>query len=418
MEAARTPRKKPSKSNLDLVGRIYDAALDPKLWPDFIADLAVKIRASSGVLTFHNVKERDLSFIESFGRDEDLLQEYRDHFVNINPFLDIVNKTPYIVFSSHMLIEENQLVKTEYYNGWLLPQNIHYHAGAIIFRDDARVALIDMQRPKNKTAFGEREIERIRVFQPHLKRALLINQKFWDLLANPQAATTLLDNLEIGVIFIDEGQRPVYLNRKAEELTKFGDGVVVRPDGLSAEWPEQATALRELVHNAVQTGLGRGLHPGGVIRVGILADAPHHVLVSPFRTNRNDLGLTGHRICAAVFISAPNYPHAVSVESLKSLYNLTTAEANLVGELANGLALDKIADKFEISRYTARDQLSSVFSKTGTRRQSELINLIRSSPTSFISEGILLGNALGGPFDRRTAAERRKGPRSSSAKEE
>ncbi len=133
--------------------------------------------------------------------------------------------------------------------------------------------------------------------------------------------------------------------------------------------------------------------------------------MSPFRTNRNDLGLTGKRICAAVFISAPNYPHAVSVESLKSLYDLTAAEANLVGELANGLSLDQIADKFDISRYTARDQLSSVFSKTGTRRQSELINLIRSSPTSFISEGILLGNALGGPFDRRTAADRRTKPR-------
>jgi len=91
------------------------------LWPDFISDFAVKIRASSGVLTFHNVKERDLSFIKSFGRDESLFEEYREHFVNINPFLSIVSETPYVVFSSHMLIEENQLVKTEYYNGWLLP---------------------------------------------------------------------------------------------------------------------------------------------------------------------------------------------------------------------------------------------------------------------------------------------------------
>ncbi len=395
------------QSDLDLVGQIYEAALEPELWPEFVSDFALRIKANAGVLSFHNVEEMELSFIKSYGRDEKKIERYREYFININPYLAIVKELPFTIFTSQKLIDEEKLIKSEYYNDWLLPQDIHYHAGAIIFRDEARLAMIDMQRPKETGPFENHEIEIIKVFEPHLRRALLINQKFWDLLANPDAATTVLDNLEIGVIFLDEISRPVYLNRKAEELTKFGDGIVVRPDGLSAEWPEQSKALRKLIFGAVETGKGKGIDPGGFIRVGIRTDAPHHVMVSPMRTKRNNLGLTNHRICAAVFISSPNHPHAVSVESLKNLFGLTSAEANLVEELANGRTLDDISDKFEISKNTARGQLKSIFSKTGTRRQVDLVNLIRSSPTSFLSEGILLGNSLGGPFDRRAASDRR-----------
>ena len=210
--------------------------------------------------------------------------------------------------------------------------------------------MVDMQRSLKAGAFGTDELEQIKIFEPHLRRALVINQKFWDLLANPAAATTVLDNLEIGVIFLDETVHPVYLNRKAEDLTKSGEGVVLRSDGLSTEWPEQAKALKLLAYESVQTGLGRGLSPGGVIRVGILPEALHNVLITPFRTEKNDLGLTGFRICAAVFISSPSQPHAVSVESLKNMFELTSAEARLVSELANGITLEEISDKFKITK--------------------------------------------------------------------
>ena len=404
------PRKKTHGSDFDLVARIYDAALNPELWPEFIEDFADRIDATAGVLAFHNTKAKDLSFIMSFGRNEDLFKEYSEYFVKINPYIEPIKNVPNFVYSTQTLLEERELVKTEYYNDWLRPQDIHYNAGTIIYRDSARAAVIDMQRPKDMGAFGKDELKHIELFEPHLTRAFQINQKFWNLLADSEAAHTVLDNLQIGVIFIDEDERPIYLNRKAEELTKFGDGVVVKGEKLSAAWHEQTKSLQKLVYQAVQTGMGKGLHPGGTIRVGILEDSPHFVLVSPFSNNKNDLGFTGKRICAAVFISSPYAPYAVSVESVKNLFGLTTAEAKLAGELVNGLSVDEIADKFDISRNTARDRLNAVLSKTGTRRQAELIKFIRSSPDSVISEGVLLGDGLGGPLERRHSMERRKRP--------
>lgn len=400
-------RKKSKISDHDLVGKIYEAALNPELWPEFISDFAVRIKAEAGIISFHNVEDLELSFIKTHGRDETLIDKYKEYFIKINPYLNIIKEIPYSIFSSTNLIDEKSLIETEYYNDWLLPQKIHFNIGAILFRDSARLALVDMQRPLKAGPFGTNELDQINIIEPHLKRALVINQKFWDLLANPSAATTVLDNLEIGVIFLDEKAHPVYLNRKAEDLTKSGEGVVVRSDGLSAKYPEQAKSLKLLIHESVQTGLGKGLSPGGVLRVGNLPEDPHQVLITPFRTEKNDLGLTGFRICAAVFISSPHQPHAVSVETLKTMFELTSAEARLVSELANGLTLEEISDNFEISKNTARDQLKSIFSKVNTRRQTDLINLVRTSPSAIISEGILIGSSLAGPLDRRKFNDRR-----------
>ena len=408
-------RKKSKKTDHYLTEKIYEAALDPHSWPDFISEFAIRIKAEAGILSFHNVEEMELSFVKTHGRDDTLFDKYRKYFVKINPYLKIVKEIPSTIFSSTELIDEKILIKTEYYNDWLLPQKVHYHIGAIIFRDSARLAMLDMQRPLEAGPFETHELEQIKIFEPHLRRALVINQKFWDVLANPAAATTVLDNLEIGVIFLDEKARPVYLNRKAEDLTKSGEGVVLRPDGLSAELPEQAKSLQLLAYESVQTGLGKGLSPGGVMRVGILPEAPHQVLITPFRTEKNDLGLTGFRICAAVFISSPSQRHAVSVESLKNMFELTTAEARLVSELANGLTLEEIADKFDITKNTARDQLKSIFSKVNTRRQTDLINLVTTSPSAIISEGVLFGSSLGGPLDRRKFNDRRTPTRTSAA---
>jgi DNA-binding CsgD family transcriptional regulator len=93
------------------------------------------------------------------------------------------------------------------------------------------------------------------------------------------------------------------------------------------------------------------------------------------------------------------------------MYGLTPAESHVVGEMANGLSLEQIATKQDVSKHTVRDHLKSVFAKTGLRRQVELITLIRATPTTTVNEAILLGTPLAGPLDHRRIEHRRKGLR-------
>ncbi len=63
----------------------------------------------------------------------------------------------------------------------------------------------------------------------------------------------------------------------------------------------------------------------------------------------------------------------------KQLFNLTPAETALAMELTNGLSLEEAAEALNIRRNTARAHLRSIFSKTGVRRQTELVRIMLNS---------------------------------------
>jgi DNA-binding CsgD family transcriptional regulator len=65
-----------------------------------------------------------------------------------------------------------------------------------------------------------------------------------------------------------------------------------------------------------------------------------------------------------------------SWEAVQKLFQLTPAEAHLALDIAAGRGPDDIAELRGISVRTIRKQLSSVFLKTNTRKQAELVALL------------------------------------------
>ena len=63
----------------------------------------------------------------------------------------------------------------------------------------------------------------------------------------------------------------------------------------------------------------------------------------------------------------------VSEASLRSRFCLTPAEAQIALGIADGKTLAAVAEVRGVSVSTARAQLKSVFVKTGTHRQAELV---------------------------------------------
>ena len=80
---------------------------------------------------------------------------------------------------------------------------------------------------------------------------------------------------------------------------------------------------------------------------------------------------------------------SVSSSVAKELFDFTPAETALALELANGLSLEDTAEKLGIMRNTARAHLRAIFSKTGVRRQAELVRVMLNSVVA------LSGNVVG-----------------------
>ncbi len=83
----------------------------------------------------------------------------------------------------------------------------------------------------------------------------------------------------------------------------------------------------------------------------------------------------------ALFLSAADQRTTVNALHFQRLYDLTPAETRLAECLALGQSLAEIGERFHVSRETLKTQLRSLFGKTRTSRQGELVARLLSSIT-------------------------------------
>ena len=105
---------------------------------------------------------------------------------------------------------------------------------------------------------------------------------------------------------------------------------------------------------------------------------PLQIVVCPFVAGIGDVP---HQVVATVYIRDPGAPSKTDAQILQSLYGLTRAEAKLAVLLLEGKSLSTAAQMNRTARETVRSQVKSIFQKTGTRRQGELIRLLGTIPS-------------------------------------
>jgi DNA-binding CsgD family transcriptional regulator len=79
---------------------------------------------------------------------------------------------------------------------------------------------------------------------------------------------------------------------------------------------------------------------------------------------------------AVVTVNDPEFDRRRREINLRRRFGLTAAETGLAAEILNGNGRKAAARRRGISDATAKTQLSSIFEKTGTHRQAELVRLL------------------------------------------
>jgi len=82
---------------------------------------------------------------------------------------------------------------------------------------------------------------------------------------------------------------------------------------------------------------------------------------------------------AVLYVRDPGSPTLADAGVIRQLFNLTPTETAVALKLADGASLEAAAEELNIRRNTARAHLRSIFSKTGVRRQTELVRIMLNS---------------------------------------
>jgi DNA-binding CsgD family transcriptional regulator len=185
----------------------------------------------------------------------------------------------------------------------------------------------------------------------------------------------LLDRLTTSIVLLDREGRVVFANKAAKVIFRLGDGLRVEGALLRAERERDGLRLDEALRAV-------GTHPGPVRRALLVhrgsGKEPLQMAIVGLRFR----GATPETPATIVLISDPERPLDGSCGWwLAELYGLTSAERFVARELGSGRSPIEIATLAGVKPNTIRMQLKSIYRKTGTCRQAELVRLLLGGPS-------------------------------------
>lgn len=361
---------------LHLVGLMYDAAMAGHDFTTTMERIAATIGAKSALLRMVDYSNHQISFFDTFGYDLAWQCAYADYYIQLDIYRDFFETAPVGTFlCARELPDYEARCNTEYHNDYTLPQGIEHVAGGVLARDHSSIVNFGIQRGKDTRHFDQNEIVLLKLLLPHLASAVKMRQLLAASATQRRVTESALDLLRAGVVLTDARARPLFINRMAEELIAgCGGAVTLSQNGVTLRRAEATANLHRRVAVAAATSAGAGLATGGGVRAESLDGSCLQLYVTPLSRQRL-AGFTAPTACAAIFISRPGTIH-LPWRAVALCYALTQAEAKLAVRLASGESLDEAAETLSISIHTARTQLKSVFAKTGTRRQPELVAML------------------------------------------
>jgi len=372
----------PADQLLPLVEKLYDAAVGQTGWDGFLGSVATTLRAVIPGLFVHDRPAESATLAVTVDMDPTWGEAYDSYYIKHDLRRRKIWTLPQGgIFVGNMLVPDDELVRSEFYNEFLRPQGFFHILGAVPVKTDDTFAVLRVIRPRSSPAFGRNELELVRRLVPHLARAVGLARQLALAEARRDELVEALDWFPTAVLLLDRRCRIVAANRSAEDLLAAGDGLRADRDGLRAATAGDTLALRQMLAAAVEPTAQGSAHGDGTLSIARPSPRrPLNLLVAPLRAPIVQNART--RAQVAVFVTDPDRVAIAPVARLQRYLGVTRAEADLVMWLVQGHRLEEAADELGITVNTARTQLKRALAKTGTGRQAELVRLALSTPAT------------------------------------
>ncbi|VVM62103.1 hypothetical protein PS862_03013 [Pseudomonas fluorescens] len=362
-----------------LIGNLYDSAINIRCMGDSLRQIRTLFKANFVTLILRVQDEPLLSPMMVAG-DVELGEGGINHYAYYAKSTLFDSLPTDTVFTVDELMSEAEWVSSSFYLLFCQPHDCHQMLGADIRLPDGSTVRFRINRPREQARFSHVERAMCAMLLPHFRRALHMHS----LLDRSESLGSLysqtISRMAVATIVLDENGSVVQLNPVAREILDSQDGLKVVGGRLEATYPSDNRELSRLVRNAFQRAKqgGAGLQgaeamsisrPSGKVSLGVVVELiPTQELVEG-----------KGKPTVVVYVRDAVSKSLVSNVVTSQLYNLTPAETLLALELANGLSLEEASEALNIRRNTARAHLRSIFSKTGVRRQTELVRIMLNS---------------------------------------
>ena len=349
----------------ELVDRIYECAFMPDEWPSVLGELAAIATARTGFLFVSKGEVHRVASSTDFG-------------LAIKPFVEsgMIAKTER---SRRLLTARDSRFLTEAelypagdsandpsYRNLLYPRGLGHAAATAVPLATGVSFMISLEREFARGPVERGALDKLDDIRPHIARAATMSARLQ--LERARATTQVLEALGLAALVFDDSGKVIAANPLIEAMTN--EIRWLARDRLSLSDRNADLLLRAAIESI---GAADGATARSFPVRGADGSATMVAHVVPIRLSARDIFVRCAGVLALTPLSAPNAP---SLAIVKSLFDLTPAEARVARDLAEGKTVADIASGAGASESTIRTHVRGVLEKTGCNRQTDVVALL------------------------------------------
>lgn len=379
----RTPEVLPGLSDPEslssLIGEIYDAALDPARWPAILRHAARFLPGQAAALISKDLGGNGSGTIyyDDGSMDPRFQQLYFQKYVKADPsskahvFAEVGVPVSTVDFMSHAEFNESR-----FYREWARPQGFVDFACAVLDKSATGAALFGVLRHERHGIVDEETLGRMRLIVPHIRRAALIGKAIEQKTAEAATLADTLDGIAAAMLLVDAKGVITHANVAGRGMLEAGD--VVRDSG-GRLVPYDAQANQALGEILSSSGSDQAIGIKGIaLPMMARSDERYVAHILPLTSGARRRAGSSYAAVAAVFVQKAALDTRSPLEVIARAYKLTPTELRVLIAVAEVGGVQEVADALGIAETTVKFHLRSLFEKTNTHRQADLVKVLAS----------------------------------------
>jgi DNA-binding CsgD family transcriptional regulator len=361
----------------ELIGDIYDAALDPDRWVPALEKTCHYVGGIASALQSHDILQQNACFYYAWNDNPEFTRSYAESYVRINPAIvpSMIQTRVGEVSAFLDFIPLEEYRQTKFYKEWSAPQGYIDAVQTTLEKSATSYAGAAVMRHERDGPVDDGARRRMGLLAPHFRRAVTIGKVIE--LHKVEAATLAdtFDGLGAGAFLVAGSGCIVHANAAGQAMLVDGAAVRMAAGKLTAADAQADLAL----HDAFMAAEA-GDHAIGVKGIAVpitRADGERWVAhVLPLTSGARRKAGVSYSAAVAVFVRKAAADLASPLETLAAAYRLTVAETRVLTAIVQVGGVPEVAPVLGLSENTVKTHLHHVFEKTGTSRQAELVKLV------------------------------------------
>lgn len=358
-----------------LVGLIYESVDDVGKLAPAMELMCNEIGALAGHYLHMDVSTREVfSSVISDSAFDAADAEYRAYYSSIDERLGWVATGAVGEWrADYERFDERFVRHSEIYNDFLFKYGARHLIVGRIGGEALENEALSFLRPLGAEQYDAQDLQFLERMTGHLVRSSVLRRRLRAMERQQQADQTLLKYLPYGTVWVDAGCRVVSFNNVAADILAGADGIGVKAQRLYMADPGTDGMLTAAVRLAT---CDKGRHGQWFAARRERTGQPLVVSVIPAQADRQAELAHGGGPLALVILQDMSRQHLPRGAVLRKMFGLTPAESRLAEALLDNETIESYAQKAGVSRNTVRTHMASLFAKTGTRRQAELLRIL------------------------------------------